>query len=614
MPGALTWDPTPPGGSQSTSRGGVNPAADGASLSSTEVAATRALVSGAGKGVTGVGLKTVLFGHSYIDQESGRNSGGADSFDNHKVTGTVQWANWLLGKPLQIVKEYGHGSWRLVDMFALYPDNVAPLNPQVLFVSLGHNDLKGLYAGDAGQEPDDDAGRQLPQMVAKMRAWLTDDVSPATTVFLLAETPPGKNPAGATVAANSKQLAVRFQQWNLAMRKFAIEFNNVVYVPLDRVTVDPTSTSMVNKDGHYWDQTHPSIVGAHARGAFLAPYIQRVLPIHCDDLPTSAADSWTETKLSTTGNPVFDGTSAVLTFSDNEYTSTGTLYHYIEIGDLVSVRIAGSANRALCGRYEVIAADATTATISCPGVTGTATAVAAVSASRQMLINPLMLTTTGGQQSPTGVVGAITAASGTPLGVTIDNLPATYAITLTTEAHTQRDGSDGFGNWLKLVITVSGSSGATACRITFPASSNLSSPATYDVERKIVKPCTLAFGAEIRQESASGGYAGVSAECNINRYTISTDATLDTYRAYDLYRVTADTPLTSEHPWPAADMTLTAMTPEVTLPATADTMAGKVNGYIHVYFIADGSVTLKIARAGLYVIDEPLEQTLISFN
>ena len=45
MPGALTWDPTPPGGSQSTSRGGVNPAADGASLSSTEVAATRALVS-----------------------------------------------------------------------------------------------------------------------------------------------------------------------------------------------------------------------------------------------------------------------------------------------------------------------------------------------------------------------------------------------------------------------------------------------------------------------------------------------------------------------------------------------------------------------------------------
>lgn len=48
MPGALTWDPTPPGGSLSTARGGVNPAADGASLTSTEVALTRSLVSRAG--------------------------------------------------------------------------------------------------------------------------------------------------------------------------------------------------------------------------------------------------------------------------------------------------------------------------------------------------------------------------------------------------------------------------------------------------------------------------------------------------------------------------------------------------------------------------------------
>lgn len=30
MPGALTWDPTPAGGAQSTARGGINPASDGA--------------------------------------------------------------------------------------------------------------------------------------------------------------------------------------------------------------------------------------------------------------------------------------------------------------------------------------------------------------------------------------------------------------------------------------------------------------------------------------------------------------------------------------------------------------------------------------------------------
>lgn len=48
MPGALTWDPTPAGGSQSTARGGVNPSADNSSLSAAEVAAARALVSGDG--------------------------------------------------------------------------------------------------------------------------------------------------------------------------------------------------------------------------------------------------------------------------------------------------------------------------------------------------------------------------------------------------------------------------------------------------------------------------------------------------------------------------------------------------------------------------------------
>ena len=48
MPGALTWDPTPPGGSQSTARGGVNPSADGASFSPAEVAGLKGVVSADG--------------------------------------------------------------------------------------------------------------------------------------------------------------------------------------------------------------------------------------------------------------------------------------------------------------------------------------------------------------------------------------------------------------------------------------------------------------------------------------------------------------------------------------------------------------------------------------
>jgi len=39
MPGALTWDPTPAGGAQSTARGGINPAADGANAALAALAA-----------------------------------------------------------------------------------------------------------------------------------------------------------------------------------------------------------------------------------------------------------------------------------------------------------------------------------------------------------------------------------------------------------------------------------------------------------------------------------------------------------------------------------------------------------------------------------------------
>ena len=84
MPGALTWDPTPPGGSLSTARGAQNPAADNASLSPAEVSAARALVSADGiqtwanrglalaAGLTRCFISDVGIGGSYWDYLGGR--------------------------------------------------------------------------------------------------------------------------------------------------------------------------------------------------------------------------------------------------------------------------------------------------------------------------------------------------------------------------------------------------------------------------------------------------------------------------------------------------------------------------------------------------------------
>lgn len=580
-----------------------------------QVAAIQALVSA--HGVTGVGLRTVLFGHSYIDQEAGGSlTLPEDNGDNLLITGTVQWANWLLGKPLQIVKEFGYGSRRVLDMIPRYKAEVAPFNPQVLFVSIGHNDLKGLYAGGSDQTPADVRQRQVPYIVQMLRDWLTDDVSPSTMVFLMAETPSGKDPSGATSTNNDKNLSVRFHQYNMALRRFATEFANVVYVPLDRVTVNPASLSMVNKDFHYWDTTHPGIMGSYHRGAKLAEYVARSLPLYCDGLPASACDTFSNTAITVTNGSgiTFDGVSARLPFANgvNDFMK-------IEVGDYVTMRIVSAATGELplLGRYPVIAADATGVDIACTTAGSIAAArVVQISNSAQLLINPLFLTMTGGQQSPTGVLGTITygaagsgllGATAMPLGATLVALPATWAVEVNYAAHTQRDGSDGFGNWLVLDVTVSGASGATQAYVRFPFTNKTSSPATYDVERKLTFGQTIKQAVEIRQESASGGYAGSQVQLYVEVGDKTTAANKLYWKTSDIYRNTSSTPNDALNPWPANDMTLTAETPEMAIYEAGEREVISGEARVMINFFGNGTVRLKIARCGVYVVDAPFE-------
>ncbi|MCA9101303.1 MAG: SGNH/GDSL hydrolase family protein, partial [Planctomycetales bacterium] len=553
-------------------------------------------------GQASVGVRTVLFGHSYIDQEAGgASTDGSDTFDNWSNTGTVQWANWLMGKPLQIVKEFGRGSRRVLDMLPRYRGEVAPLNPALVIVSIGHNDLKGLYAGGPDQQPADDRQRQVPYLVEMMRAWLRDDVAHNTTVVLLGESPPGKSPTGVTTGAN-KYTSARFFRWNEALRRLAVEFNNVIYVPVERVVLDPADTTGVNVAGMFWDQVHPSITGAYKRGLMLKEHLERVVPVHCDILATSAADTFSNLKITTSAAPTFDGTSADLAF-----TNTDNNGRPVEIGDYVTVRIPGSDNRGLNGRYLVTDADDAGVTVATPGISGTATANADVSTSTNLLINPLFLTTTGGQQAPTGVVGSI--VGNVPLGVTINSLPATHTVTVSTSAHTQRDGSAGFGNWMELDIVVAGSAGAASTfEVRLPVSNSSNYPATYDVERKLNIGQTVQFGCEIRQESASGGWAGFYTDAYVHVVDLDTGANAAYPKAFDVYRTTANTPLTSSHLFPVDDMTLTTMTPEMTLPVEANRVVLAANGRVWVSFVGDGSVTLKIARATFRVVDDPIEE------
>lgn len=588
---------------------------------------TGALVDGAGNGLqtSTYGLRTVLFGHSFIDNEAGGDPDITnDSGDNLLVTGTVQWANWLIGKPLQVVKEFGYGSRRIMDMMPRYAGEVAPLRPQVLIVSIGHNDLKGLYAGGSDQAPADVRQRQLPYLVSLLRAWLSRDVSPSTRVYLLAETPSGKDATGAVSANNHKNLAVRYVQFNEAMRRLATEYGNVVYVPTDRATTDPTSLTMLNQTKHFYDTVHPGIIGSYARGKVLAAHLQRTLPVHCDNLPTTAADSISNTwiTVNTASEIVFNGASATFVITN----TTGQDWLLIEVGDWVTMQIVSAITGEipLCGRFLVTAADAASVTVATTGV-GTIAAgrVVKISNSRQLFINPLFLTMTGGQQAPSGVVGTIAyggagggllGATQMPLGATIKALPAQYTVTVNYAAHTQRDGSAGFGNWLVLDVVVSGASGATQFYIDFYMSGKTETTG-YDVERKLAFGQAMKQCCEVRQENATGGYQGVQTQIFVQVQNTGGSSNQVYWKTSDIYRNVAATPVDADNPWPADDITFTSETPEMIVTDNKDTREiSFARGRVFCNFFGDGTVRLKIGRMGLYVVDYPIEEAHIALK
>lgn len=566
------------------------------------------------------GLRTVLWGHSYIDQEA---FGATDEVQNgYRLEGTIAWANMLMGKPMQIVAEIGRGGWLVDDMRAVWDTDVAPLKPQLVIVNLAHNDLKGYYAGNAGQQPNDSGKRRLDVLMRKFREWLTQQVPPSCRVVLLAETPPGRNPAGTYAFANRQQLGARFLQWNAFQRGLALEFPNVMYVPLDRVTLDPAEATITNKLGHYYDQTHPSIVGAYHRGKMLAKYLERVLPIHSDLLPTLHADAFTRSKMTTTTKPAFSGGVGTLLFGTgaNEFNSGSTVFRHLDIGDYVTVRFLGATDRIYCGRYRVLSSSADGITIDAAGKPDTAATAnhADVSNCAQYFCNPLFLTTTGGGTNAGGNVGTITGTL--PLGATINNLPTGWTVNVSTAtAHTQRDGSAGFGNWLTLTVDAPSTPGYFALR--FIAGHNSGGyGAGYDVEGAmpgvVDGGTTFQAGCEVRIESSQANLGSV--ECWLQLVTQNQGGGGQTYRrGIEGLRDVAMDPKTSSYPFPAGeDMHLTMTTPEVRIVESPGSRE-QTSGYIEMQIHNNGSLTgqvIRIGRAGAWAVDRPIERIGISYT
>lgn len=559
--------------------GGLVPAmteADGSALAVGEAGMPFAL----GRGT---GLRAVYYGHSYIDEED---VSGTYAVNATNAAGSVTWANALLGKPMTVIKGAGVGGERIADIMQRYDLHVAPYDPDIIFISMGHNDLNNVvntigqpqigtgipYAADTTQT-------RLPVVIERFGQAL-DLIPRHVLVVLLAETQPGRTPAGVASAHTHKQLGSRFADMNLALARMALSRKNVMFVPVDLPIIDPASTNFEVAVGMYEDNVHPSILAAYKRGKMIAKYLERVIPrAVAAPLASNVGDVFLNQRLPFTaisGN----GTSIAVTM-DNSAPGNHATTGRIKVGDMVNVQCPNDTTWS--GLFPCEAATLTSITLT-GTVTGT-TNVGHVCTSRQMLENPIFTSQTGGTKSAN-----ITLTAGAlPGGWSLNTSAAAGVVTLNNAsyvAHSDPDNLYSCGYWLELDISTTG-----AAEIQFQATASDNSTGSY--HKRLHSGEVFYSGCEAWVLGTIANFKGLELR---NFMDMATDTiSADFYR--DPGYTASDGP-TEEH-------RITMATPETPVGAGAT----GVTPQLWIRFSAAGSAKVRIARFSCYRVDDPVRTT-----
>lgn len=528
------------------------------------------------------GLRAVYYGHSYIDEED---VSGTYCINATNAAGTMTWANALLGRPFTVIKGAGVGGERIADILQRYDLHVAPHSPDIIFIAMGHNDLNnvkltGAQIGTGITYETDATQTSLDVTVARL-AQVLDRIPSHVLVVLLAETQPGRTPAGVASTHTHKQLGVRFADFNLAMARMALSRPNTMYVPVDLPIIDASSTNFEVAVGMYEDNVHPSILAAYKRGKMLAKYLERVLPRAVGaPLASNVGDVFLNQRLPFTA--ISGSGTAITVTMDNSAPGNHETIGRIKAGDMVNVQCP--TTDAYSGTYLCTAATLTGITLSGNG-TG-ATASGHVCTGRQMLENPVFTTQSGGTKNAniTLTAGAVpssfylntTAAAGV---VTVNNI--------LYPAHADADSLYSCGSWVELDITTTG---AAEIILQGTASDSSTGGSYY---KRLHAGEVFYIGCEAHVLGTISNFKGLELRAFID---LPTDViTADFYR--DPGYTATDGP-TEEH-------RITMMTPETQLP---DGLVG-VTAQLYMRFSAAGSAKVRVARMSCYRVDDPIRTT-----
>ena len=527
------------------------------------------------------GIRTVLIGDSYIDREMEYTT---DNRTHQTMWGTVMWANFFLGSPLNIVKEMGIGGERTSDIFSRV-DRVAAYAPKIIFLSCGINDLKltvnpgsSIVTGDAYAS--DSRQVELPYVQGIYEQIIASLVNTGASVFLMAISPPGN---GATNA--SAQLSYRALLLNRWLQYKAHQSSNLHYVDVHRVTQDATSATGDVRAGHYSDEIHKSNLGAFYSGKYLAAQLKPFLAANLTDrLPISLLDTYSSNVVAGTA---VTATGSSMTVTLNNLNS-GAVFRRFQPGDVVSVGVPSVGYTEFNGLYTLSSVTDATVTMPSSVAAGSYTGTVKVSNGTQLFANPLFTTQTGG-----GVTGGITLTSGALPAFTTVSGPAGSSVIVTYEAHTDLDGvADNLGSWLVCEIT----GGANAnIKILFAAAK--SNPAT-SYSGRCFPGDTVHVCGDLSVTAISGVYS-LSAGMTTNYYDEAGSLISGTLEC--LKRSASST---DAHP--NQTMRGSFVTCDWQFPSGALADVNTIDGQVNVVFGAGGgSCTLKIGRYGIYRVDHP---------
>jgi len=530
---------------------------------------------------TASGIRTILIGDSYIDREMNYTT---DNRTHQSSWGSIVWANFFLGAPLQIVKEMGIGGERVTDVLARV-SLVKAFDPKIIFLSVGINDLKNTVIGGSSVVTGvpyaaDTRQVELPYVKEKYAQLLAALENTGATVFVMSITPPN----GAYLVKELSHRTMLFNRW---LQYMCDKSPNTHYLGVDRAVFDPAVSTGDVLSGYYVsDAVHKSITGAFKSGQYIAARLKPYLAGNLTDrLPTSNLE--THSNMIVNGTAIScDGTSLVVTI--NNLTST---YRRFQPGDRCTLSAAGDTR--WNGVYTLTAVSDTTVTAACTVATATYTGTVKLSNSTQMFTNPLFITQSG-NGAPTS--GGITLTAGaTAAGIAV-NGPATMSVTVTYATHTDLDGvATIFGSWIEMEI-VAGAAGTFKLLLTISKNAPGDTASAYYARIFPGDVINAQCDLELLGTPTPSAVTNISGGAALNYKDTGGNVVSGTLET--LYYSTGAT-----ENMPQTALRGTLQTCDWQMPSGALTEATTVDGMIKVVFSAAGTAKIRVGRFGLNRVD-----------